>query len=136
MRRTPATILALPLVAAAVFPTAAVAKTVTVGKKSSGHTLHIGRGDTLRVRLVDLPSSGYGWSVTTKPSRAVLAKQKSKIVSDNGKKQGGGVVVGAPATHFFIWKGKELGTTTIGLKEFGPGSKNASAAVRYTVVVR
>lgn len=116
---------------------AAPAKTVTVGQKSSGHTLHVGRGTTLRVRLEDSPSTGTFWSVTTKPSRSVLTTEASKIVSPNGKKdKHGNVLVGAPATHYFIWKARAAGSTTIALKQFGPASKKALAAVHYKVVVR
>jgi predicted secreted protein len=129
--------LAAPVVALAAvlaLPNAVMAKTVTVTKKSSGHTLHLDPGDTLRVKLVESPGQGSFWGLTTRPSKAVLTKKRGQIKSNNQTKDGQ-PIAGAPQTHIFIWKAKAAGTTSIRFGLSIPGSKRLAARARYTVVV-
>ena len=51
--------------------TAIAAKTVTIGQKANGKTVHLSTGDTFRVSLAGTPSTGYTWQVL-KVDRTVL----------------------------------------------------------------
>lgn len=123
------------LTAVLVLPGAAMAKTVSVTKKSSGHTLHLAAGDTLKVKLVESPSQGSFWNVTKRPSKAVLTKKRGQIKT-KGQTEDGMPLVGAPQTHIFVWKAKAKGTTAIRFALGVPGSKKPAARARYTIVVR
>jgi predicted secreted protein len=104
---------------------------------ASAKTVHMGKGQTLQVVLRENPSTGYGWSVTTKPKRSILKAKKGKFVSDpNPKDANGNQAAGVGGRRFFYWKAVGHGTTTIVIKQFPPGSRKAVKSVRYTVVVR
>jgi predicted secreted protein len=131
-RATPVVVLAVLLA----LPGAAMAKTVTVTKKSSGHTLHLAPGDTLEVKLVESPGQGSFWTLTKRPSRSVLTKKRGQLKTKNETKDGM-PIAGAPQTHIFVWKAKAAGTTSIrlGLGTPDPKHKYAERA-SYTVIVR
>lgn len=137
MRKPLALLLTLSIAIAAVVPAVALAETRTVGKKSSGHTLHLKKGDVFKVRLTENPSTGYGWKVTAKPDKAVLAGKGSKFVSGPDKDENGNTITGAPGKRTFSWKAAGTGTTSLTIRYLPPGTGGKPAGtVRYTVKVR
>jgi inhibitor of cysteine peptidase len=131
-RAVPALIAALLLVPAG---SAAQAKSkpreVKVTKKANGKTVHLHAGDLLRVTLVENPSTGYGWTLATKPKASILGLRANHFEAghaDPGE-------VGVPGTRIYKWRALRAGTTKLKIGDYPPGSKKASGSFRLTVAV-
>ena len=128
MRRSPALLLVLAAVLLAA--PAAHADQRSVGIKSSGKTVSLDRGDTLRIKLRETPGTGYGWRVTKKPSGAVATLKSNAFKVDPQKP--GSPTVGGPGTRIFTYRAKADGTTSLTIKLFPPG-RGTKAAKKFTL---
>lgn len=131
MLRIPAALLALTT--ALLLPAVAQADTRSVGIKSSGKTVKLDRGDTLRVKLRETPGTGYNWRVTKKPASSVLKLKSNVFKLDPQTPEGPSV--GGPGTRTLTYRVKGEGTTSLTIKLFPPG-RGTKADKKFTLNVR
>jgi inhibitor of cysteine peptidase len=133
-RALPALIAALLLVpAASVAQAKSASKEVKVTKKANGKTVHLHSGDLLRVTLAENPSTGYGWTLATKPKASILGLRANHF--KQGPQDPNGPSVGVPGTRIYKWRALKAGTTKLKIGNYPPGVKKASNFFRLTVVV-
>jgi inhibitor of cysteine peptidase len=119
-----------PTAAAAVLllaGTAFAAKTITIGSKANGTTVHVKAGDTLRVSLPGNPSTGYTWRVV-KVDRRVL-KPAGYVFKPSGPRPGAG---GVETRRFTAL---EAGTTRLKLGRTQSGSGDVAKTFLVIVAV-
>ena len=124
--RTFAGVLAVAAVLAAA-GSAVAAKTITIGAKANGTTVHLQTGDKLRVSLRGNPSTGYTWEVL-KVDRTVL-KPGVWSYKPGGTKPGSGGV----ETRTF--SALRAGTTRLKLGQVQAGSKRVAKTFLVIVAV-
>jgi inhibitor of cysteine peptidase len=133
-RVLPALIAALLLVpAASVAQAKSTSKVVKVTKKANGKTVHLKSGNLLQVTLAENPSTGYGWSLATKPKSSILGLRANHF--KQGPQDPNGPSVGVPGTRIFKWRALRAGTTKLKIGNYPPGQKKAANFFRLTVVV-
>ena len=128
--------LAVPALAAALLlvPAASVAaKERKLTRSDSGETVHLHKGDVLRVSLRETPGTGYGWRTAKRPAKAILHARTNKFVVD--PQDPNGPSIGGPGTRVFRWSAVGVGTTSLRISLYAPGSKKASKSFRLTVKV-
>lgn len=130
MPRLPAVLLALATIL--LLPAAARADQRSVGIKSSGKTIKLDDGDTVRIKLTETPGTGFGWRVTKKPAAAVL-KLKSNAFKV-APQEPGVPSVGGPGTRIFTYRAKGDGTSSVTIKLFPPG-RGTKAAKKFTLKI-
>jgi predicted secreted protein len=110
-------------------PAAASAKTVTLSGTSNGKTVHLRRGDTLKVGLRgESGSTGTSWSVTKRSAQSILKSKGSHYKADKLPPH----YVGGGGTRTYRWKAVGAGVTSTTIKLFGPGDSR-KAVKRYTL---
>jgi inhibitor of cysteine peptidase len=133
-RALPALIAALLLVPAGSAAQAkSTPKEVKVTKKANGSTVHLHKGDLLRVTLAENPSTGYGWTLATKPKASILGLRANHF--KQGPQDPNGPSVGVPGTRIFKWRALKAGTTKLKIGNYPPGSKKAANFYRLKVEV-
>lgn len=106
--------------------------TLTLGAADSGRTITVDVGTPIEVVLDSNASTGFGWSVTTAPDRAVLAAAPGSgdytaPASD---------LVGAPGVQTFHYETVGEGTARLGLTYLRPWSNEKAGEFLATIVVR
>ena len=99
-------------------PAAASAATRTVTASSNGHTIRLGLGDTLTVRLPQSKDGGFSWETLTAPDAHVLTTLSTFYVPP---KLAPGAV-GGVGTRVYRYRAHDVGTARISLGETQAGS--------------
>jgi len=107
--------------------TAYAARTVTIGSKANGTTVHLMAGDTLRVSLPGNPSTGYTWQVV-KVDRKLL-KPAGYVFKPAGSRPGAG---GVETRRFTAL---QAGTTRLRLGQTQSGSGHVAKTFLVIVAV-
>jgi inhibitor of cysteine peptidase len=127
----PALVLSAGLLVGADLASAAVKERV-VTEKSSGKTVRVAAGSSLRIVLGENPSTGYGWRLTTKPKAKTLRLLSSTYQADAhpvGE-------VGTGGRHIWRYRAAARGRTSLVITLFPPGrGRPAARAFRLTVQV-
>jgi len=131
MHRAPAVLLALAT--ALLLPAVAQADTRSVGIKSSGKTVNLDEGDTLKIKLRETPGTGYNWRVTDKPASSVLKLKSNVFKMDPQTPEGPSI--GGPGTRTLTYKVKGEGATSLTIKLFPPG-RGTKADKKFTLKVK
>ena len=125
---------ALVLASAAIVVTALVlaggalaGRTVTIGQKANGTTVHLKAGDRLRVSLAGNPSTGYTWKVL-KVDRTVLEPGVWSY-------KPGGTNPGSGGVETRAFSAVKAGTTRLKLGQVQAGSKRVARTFLVIVAV-
>ena len=76
--------------------------------QNEGNKFEMGLGDTIRVILEEIPTSGYKWQIVSVDNE-ILSVLESEFLPNSGNAIGGG------GSRVFMFKAKSLGNTTIKL---------------------
>ena len=105
-------------VAFALFASPAAARTVNVTAKSNGKTVSLHAGDKVVIRLDANATTGYHWSTTRRPDKAVVRLVSSKYVADPAEPG----VVGSGGTQVLRLAARGGGKTKLALAYLSPGT--------------
>jgi predicted secreted protein len=124
--------LLLPVAALAAFAVAAspaAAKQVKLTKAASGTTVTVHVGDTIAIALAANETTGYRWTVGTRPAAAVARLTTSRYVAP------GNGVPGQGGTQRYVIKALGTGRTRFATSyaQVGSGDKGASFSIRVRV---
>ena len=109
----------------------AMARTIEQGQSSSGRTVTVKRGDTIKVTLGGASgSTGYAWEQPREPPANVLRFVGESIEQVNCPPH----VVGCPQNTTFTYRARGRGRARITLRLMPP-SKGAKPAKRFTETV-
>jgi predicted secreted protein len=123
---------AAAILALAVLPAGASARTckkLTVGQKSSGHTVTLHHCDRLTIRLTQQFDGGYQWKIVRRPSAKVL-----KLVSNKTVAPPVTGLVGGTDTRVIVYRAVGKGQTSLKLVESRSFQRNSQIA-KFTLVV-
>jgi predicted secreted protein len=126
--------IAVAILAAALLtlPATAGAKTVSVGASANNTTVHLKRGDALKITLKEVADGGFAWRTLVKPKPAVLRGTASRFVAPDLAPG----AVGGEGTRVNRYQAVGQGTTRVRLGYFGPGrGVKAVKHFRLTVIV-
>jgi inhibitor of cysteine peptidase len=113
---------------------AAPAHAATVDEDDHRTTVTLTRGEVLRVKLAENPSTGYAWEIVDRPRRRLLRFLGSRF---DAPAQTDPPVAGAGGTRMWRWKARRSGRTTLRMTEFGPGrDRRVGDRFRLTIRVR
>ena len=110
--------LALALALLALTPASALARTVDLTASSSGRTVTLHKGDKVVVRLAANATTGYHWSTTARPDKAVVHQTSSKYVPK--PTQPG--IVGSGGTQVIRFTATGQGATRFATAYLSPGT--------------
>jgi predicted secreted protein len=97
----------------------------------NGATIKVPVGDELQLKLTACESCGFRWKIMKKPDAAVIAfDRRQKSVSQCTSPCAGG-----NATERWLFESKTVGTTTVKLGYFGPGTSKPEKTKRLTLSV-
>jgi predicted secreted protein len=116
--------------AALAIPATAGAKIVSVGASSNNKTVHLKRGDTLKITLTEVADGGAHWRTLLKPQPTVLRLTASRYVAPHLPPG----AVGGEGTRVNRYRALGHGTTRLRLGYFGPG-RGAKAVKHYRLTV-
>jgi inhibitor of cysteine peptidase len=104
-------------------------KAVTVTEKDQGHTVQVGRGDTLIVRLAAQLGTGYGWHVSKNDAR-ILQSLGEPSLERQGEGKPGGV-----ETQVFRFRAAASGKSALTLAYSRPWEKDRPPTKTYGITV-
>ena len=113
-----------------IFPAAAAAKTVSVTATSNGKTVHLHRGDTLKLTLREVKDGGFTWRTLVAPAPAILRTLSSRYVAPNLPPG----AVGGEGQRVNRYRATGAGRVHVRLGDYGP-SRAAKPAQRFTLTV-
>jgi inhibitor of cysteine peptidase len=104
-------------------------KTVDLTAESSGSTVSIRPGDTLRITLESNVTTGYAWRLETEPATEVLDLTGSDYVAPDTD------LVGAGGEEVWRFVATGEGTTDLALSYVGPSADTAGEPFIVTIEV-
>jgi predicted secreted protein len=110
--------------------TVAVVEKIVVPSKARSVSGRV--GDTFQVKLVDCATCGFRWEVAT-PTDTKIVRLVSHVYAPPNLPKG---MVGGSGTAVFTFRAVALGSTSVTLGYYGPGSPRPAASSRYTLKFR
>lgn len=117
----------------AALPTGSAAKmcgNVTLGQRSSGHTVTLHRCERVTIRLKEEFDGGYMWKVARRPAPSIL-----KLISDKAVVTTPKGAVGGTDTRVFVYRAAGKGRTSLRLAESRSFASHLQIA-KFTLLVR
>lgn len=100
----------------------------------TGESITTRAAEDFQVSLAENPSTGYSWSVTTAPDKAIVVQKGESLFVPAPGSSG---MVGAGGTEIWTFTAEAPGSTTIVFENRAPGAKDTDApAWTHTVAVK
>ena len=97
--------------------------------KMTGESKDVSVGEEFEIELESNPSTGYEWTMTTRPDEAILGLTRDEFVPSDS------TAVGAPGKHIWRFKALAAGKTTIVLEYARSWEEDEKPRQVHTVTV-